>query len=130
MEGATEMESYFIDKKHEDRLLSLMVADNTHVGDAERISLFYIISGNEDLYAKRRAIYDFKDHCIKHCTQDREVDFSSGMYALIRLGYNLYNGYQDHHTSPFSLFYCLDEQNRKVAVNAIRLRFDGGLNFS
>lgn len=118
------MEAYFIDKKHEDRLRSLMAADNTHVGDAERISLFYIISGSNDLYSKRSAIYDFKEHCIKCCMEEREVDFSSGMYALIRLGFNLYNGYKDRHTTPLNLFYCLDGQNRQLAINAIRLRFD------
>lgn len=119
------MEPYFIDKEHENRLLNLMASDCTHVGDTERISLFYIISGNKDLYSRRNAIYDFKEHCIKRCMEDRKVDFSSGMYALIRLGFNLYNGYRDRYTTPLDLFYSLDEQNRWVAENAIRLRFGG-----
>lgn len=117
------MNSYFVDKVHRARLLHLMVADGTHPGDCERISLFYIVSGNTDLYYKRNAIYDFKEHLIKQCLVHKEVDFSSGMKAMIRLGFNLYNGYQDSYTTPYDLFGNLGKKNQFLAENAIHLRF-------
>jgi len=46
------------------------------------------------------------------------------MYAMIRLGFNLYNGYRDDYTTPLDMFGCLDERNRFWADNAIRLRFN------
>lgn len=117
------MGMYFMNQRHEERLFELIASDQTQEWDTERISLFYIIAGNDDLYSKRNAIYHFKEHRIKRCLEEAEVDFSSGMRALIRLGYNLYNGYRDSQTTPLDLFWNLDEANRRIAENAIRLRF-------
>jgi len=122
MEG-TGMDAYFTDQVHQDRFASLIAADHTRWSDTERISLFYLISGNGDLYSKRRYIYDFEDHAIKHCIGTGEVDFSSGMAALLRLGFNLYNGYKDNYTAPLDVFRNLDHNNRFLAYCAIRLRF-------
>lgn len=108
---------------HKIQFEKLLEEDNTYPGDKERMALFYIISGNSDLYGKRALIYDFKDHCIKRCLQNEDIDFSSSMISLIRLGFNLYNGYTDHSTSPTSLFYNLDEDNQILALNAISIRF-------
>lgn len=79
---------------HKRQFQNLLAEDDTFPGDTERIALFYIISGNSDLYRKRSYIYDFKKHSIKKCLQNEEVDFSSSMKSLIRLGFNLYNGYR------------------------------------
>jgi hypothetical protein len=108
---------------HKTQFQNLLKEDNTYPSDTERIALFYIISGNNDLYRKRSYIYDFRNHGIKKCLQNDGVDFSSGMKSLIRLGFNLYNGYEDNSTSPASLFYSLDEDNRIIALNAISIRF-------
>ena len=108
---------------HKIQFQKLLTEDNTFPEDTERIALFYIISGNSDLYRKRSYIYDFKNHGIKECLQNADVDFSSGMRSLIRLGYNLYNGYTDNSTSPAALFYNLDDNNQKLALNAISIRF-------
>lgn len=119
----TGMDTYFTDRAHQDRFASLMAADHTTRGDTERISLFYLISGNGDLYSRRGYIYDFENHVIKHCIGTAEVDFSSGMAALIRLGFNLFNGYKDKYTAPLDVFWNLDIDNRFLAYCAIRLRF-------
>ena len=108
---------------HKIQFQKLLEEDNTYPRDTERIALFYIISGNSDLYKKRTCIYDFKKHGIKNCLQNEDVDFSSSMKSLIRLGFNLYNGYTDNSTSPSSLFYSLDEDNQRLALNAILIRF-------
>jgi hypothetical protein len=101
----------------------LLKEDGTHPDDRERMALFFVISGNRDLYQKRSFIYNFKKHHILDCLSSQEVDFSSGSKALIRLGFNLYNGYKDEYSSPFSLMYHLDGENRRLALDAIAIRF-------
>ena len=113
----------FLEASHEEHFYDLLIEDGSHPGDVERMALFYLIAGNRDLYQKRTSIYDFKEHSIRKCLEKEEVDFSSGMKSLIRLGFNLYNGYMDKQTSPVSLFYNLDEDNKELAMNAIKIRF-------
>jgi len=117
------MEEYYINKKHGERLNKMILADGTRRNDMERICLFYIIAGVDDLYFKRSHIYDFRKHIIKNCLEEKTVDFSSGIQALVRLGFNLHNGYRDHNMTPLELFWHLDGKNRLIAQNAIRLRF-------
>lgn len=118
------MERNFVSGTHKERFITMMIEDNMSPGDVERASLFYIISGNEDLYRKRRYIYDTYEHCIRTCLDNIEVDFSSGMKSLIRLGFNLYNGWSDRYTTPMSLLGSLDNCNLQLAGNAIMTRFN------
>lgn len=116
----------FADLLHKQRFDEFLQKDNTHTEDIERIALFYLLSGNRELYVKHRYIYDFEEHGIINCIQGEIVDFSSGMKSLIRLGFNLYNGYTDDFSSPSQLFYPLDESNRILAFNAINIRYIQG----
>ena len=50
------MERNFVSGTHKERFITMMIEDDMSPGDVERASLFYIISGNEDLYRKRRYI--------------------------------------------------------------------------
>ena len=43
------MESNFLNRKHMEHYLDLVMEDHMHKEDMERASLFYIISGNDDL---------------------------------------------------------------------------------
>lgn len=112
-----------------EQYLDLVIEDHMHTEDVERASLFYIISGNDDLYRKRRYIYNPKDHSIKRCLDNRKVDFSSSMKALIRLGFNLYNGWSDEYTTPVDWLGSLDNNNKKLARNAIQIRFDSSFYY-
>ncbi|HKL79845.1 MAG TPA: DUF6075 family protein [Mobilitalea sp.] len=123
------MRSSFLSGKHMENYLDLVMEDQMCTGDVERASLFYIISGNDDLYRKRRFIYDPKDHSIKRCLDNTDVDFSSSIKALIRLGFNLYNGWSDEYTTPVNLLGCLDDNNRKLARNALQIRFDSSFYY-
>ena len=123
------MGSNFLSSKHMENYIDLVMEDQMHKGDMERASLFYIISGNDDLYRKRRFIYDPKDHSIKRCLDNRKVDFSSSMKALIRLGFNLYNGWSDKYTTPMDLLGSLDNNKKKLARNAIQIRFDSSFYY-
>lgn len=115
----------FLNEKHERKFLELLMADGTHHKDVERKALFYIISGSDDLYAKRNHIYDFNNNWINiECLDSEIVDFSTSSKALIRLGFNLYNGYLDKYISPRELLYSLDSSNYYLALNSCDIRFD------
>ena len=119
---------YFLNEDHAYNFQNMLLQDKTHPSDKERQALFYIIGGNEDLFLKRKHLYNFKDHEINpEVFTNGEVDLCSSSKALVRLGYNLYNGYEDELTSPYDLFRILDEKNFMVAKGAIDLRFSCGL---
>lgn len=114
----------FITNQHNERFKELLQSDNTYREDVERRSLFYILSGNEDLFRKKNHIYDFKDHSIEpDCLDSENVDFSTSSKALIRLGFNLYNSYSDDSTSPIDILYSLDGNNYNLAMNGMDIRF-------
>ena len=64
------MEKHFVISAHKERFISMMIEDDMSSSDLERASLFYIIIGNDDLYEKRRFIYDPSEHCISDCLND------------------------------------------------------------
>ena len=108
--------------KFEDRFKDLIERDNTCESDMERKALFYIIAGNNDLYQKIDYIYDFEDSSIRsECFENEDVDFCSSSIKLLKLGFNLYNGYAADVLDVFSI---LDKANFNLALEAIRLRFN------
>ena len=115
----------FLNSEHLENFKTLLKEDNTHPRDCERQSLFYIISGNEDLFQKRKQLYNFKDNCVRlNCLTERSVDLSSSAEALVRLGFNLYNNYEDKYTNPLEIFYNLDADNYSLAMESINIRFN------
>ena len=120
------MDNIFTDGIHRLRYNKLAAITGLRDYDCERMALFYIISGNKDLYVKKKAIYDFFDNSIMpECLTTGNVDFCSSSKALIRLGFNLYNGYTDSETSPLFLLCGLDSKNLFIAYQAILLRLQG-----
>lgn len=115
----------YLNKEHERRFQYLIEEDQTCISDKERQSLFYLLAGNRDLYEKRRFVYDNQGHCIIPSLRQggKRVDFSSGAKALVSLGFNLYNGRNQKDASVCDIFGRLDEENRKLAWNAIQIRF-------
>lgn len=114
----------FLNYKHAMNFQKLIHEDSTHPKDYERYALFYIISGNEDLFKKRNYIYDFKDNSIKSdCLTNENVDFGASSKALIRLAFNLYNCYEDKYTTPVDIFYSLDSDNYNLAMKSVDIRF-------
>lgn len=118
---------HFVSSVHKERFINMIIEDDMSLRDSERASLFYIITGNDDLYSKRRFIYDSKEHCIHTCLDETDVDFSSSMRSLVKLGFNLYNGWSDKNTTPIYLFGSLDSHNLFLAGNAIMIRFNTNL---
>ena len=118
---------YFLDNSHKERFNKLIEYGDINIEDIERISFFYIIAGNENLYSKIINIYDFEGNKLKvkideegnlHCN----VDLSSGIKSLIYLAIQLYNGIGNRNV--MQTFGCLDSTNSKLALEAIKLRFN------
>jgi hypothetical protein len=115
----------FLNDFHKSNYYQLAKKVNLHSADYERMALFYIIAGNDELFKKRCYIYNFYDNCIKTETLNYEsINFCSSSKALIRLGFNLYNGFVDTYTNPLSILGCLDPNNYYIANSAINIRFN------
>lgn len=115
------MRNYNIPDSFADRFLNLLERDGSHGKDVERSALFYILAGNTDLYSKVDYIYNFKERGITpECLESNKVDFCSSSRKLIKLAYNLFNGYP---ADVLDTFYILGEDNFNLALNAIKIRF-------
>ncbi len=115
----------YLNKEHEKRFYKLIAEDNTEVDDKERQSLLYILAGNRDLYQKKNGIYDTKSRSIipSLTKGGQKVDLSGGAKALVKLGFNLYNGINQKDVNICDIFLNLDKENRRLALNAIKIRF-------
>lgn len=107
-------------KKIIERLYELIARDNTHPGDTERESLFFIIAGNDELWELQEQIYDFKDHSIKPEILKSGICTSSK--TLIEIGFNLYNNSPTK--SLIDCFSVLDKSNFELVMEAIRIRLN------
>lgn len=114
----------FQNREHESNLIRLMLKDKSNPKDTERLAMFYILAGNSDLYSKVNKIYDFDEHLIKlECLTDRCVDLCSSARALVKLGFNLYNGYEDENFTPMDILSNLDRENYSLAMESLNVRF-------
>ena len=112
---------YCLDSSHRERFEKMVLTDGTRCQDVERISFFFILSGNDDLYDNSGNIYDFREHMLGSPARCREL--STGASALLALAKNLYNGFHAGQSDPCHVFPCLDSASSMLAINAIRLRF-------
>ncbi|MFE8698253.1 DUF6075 family protein [Cytobacillus sp. FJAT-53684] len=110
----------FIGQEHKGRFDCLLKQDGTYHMDVERKAMFHIFAGISELMDKLDFFYDFSDRMIRIEGFD-EVSLSSSAKSLVKLGFNLYNNYPCG--TVVDLFGNLDEKNRKLALNAIQLRF-------
>lgn len=107
------------------RYLELLEDSKVKEPSSEYQALFYIMATVTDLYHKRQHIFDFKDGGIEiGCLDSEYVDFCSSSKDLIKLGFNLFNGYsEDKHMTPLHLLSNLDFKNFDIAMQAIKIRF-------
>lgn len=107
--------------KH-DNLAELLNKDQTSAFDVERRALFTIFS-NDDLFSKVHHLYDFSEHSIKpESLENGDVDLSNSSLKLVKLAYNLFNGY--YKADVLETFAGLDEYNFDLCIQAIKIRFN------
>lgn len=123
------MDIEFLNPDHEKRFTDYCHRAQIHSGDRERKAMFYIMAGSPDLiYKGIDRFYDFRNNMVKFHPEELEQDFEQFVFctsseALTRLALNLYNsGYPS--LSVSDTFRDLDEDNMRLALEAIRLRFN------
>lgn len=115
----------FLNETHKYKFEELFNETTIKSYDNERIPLIYIIAGNNDLFKKKYYIYNLKNNAPNiSCLKNIKVDFCTSSKSLIRLGFNLFNGYYDKHTNPLHLLFYLNKDNYNLAINAIKIRFE------
>lgn len=116
----------FLGEVHENNFYELLEKANVK-NDIERKSLFYIISGNSELYKNVHKIYDFEENSLNiEVDNEGNIFFpdlfvSSGATKLVYLAVQLYN--RGNNQSVIDTFSGLDENNFELAINAIKMRF-------
>lgn len=104
------------------RLATLIKRDSTSPYDRERLSMFYILAYNNDLFHKISYIYDFMDHSIiTECIDNNTVDLCSSSLQLIKLAFNHFNSYPCSVNEVFSI---LDQENSLIALDSIKIRYN------
>ena len=110
-----------------DLITTMGQAGNYRV-DKENAALLYIIASNEKLYSEYKEIMDLGNNEINIEKVDNNY-YSSSEKALLRLGVNLFNGYtgrteeESYAYSINNIMNKLDERNRIIAMNAIKIRY-------
>ena len=107
--------------KQDLRYQQLLERSGATPGDLERRALFHIISRNDELYSNGDSLYDFKENVIRTESLEEDVYLSSSSRKLVKLGYHLYNGYE---ASVLEVFSGLSDEDAKLAIEAIKIRFD------
>lgn len=129
--GNTAME--FLDAEHEELFKKLIERDNTREGDEERRAFFYIISSTDELYSQIDKLYDFSVHRIElNNYLEGRIMLTGGTGRMLYLAHHLYNGFsfkridkekENYDKSILDVFAGLDENNYKVCINALHIRF-------
>ena len=84
----------FINDEHKERFNKCIEQDGTYEYDFERKSLFYILTGNDDLYIRIENIYNFNDRSINfEVILNKSHELSSSARKMLSLRLNLYNNY-------------------------------------
>lgn len=111
----------YLSNDHKNRFLQMVFNDKTSEHDIERLTFFFILSGNDDIRGKPMdAYYNFDTHSIKRSC--KEYYLCSSGKNLLKLAFTLYNS--NNKTDLSSLFTNLDKNNFNLAINAIKMRFN------
>lgn len=114
----------FKSKEHEAAYKEFILKAHVSDGDAERKSLFYLLSLLEDTREHINDLYDFKENWIKPEGLNKGWQ-TGGTTKITMLAFNLYNGFndEDNDYSPLNLFSGVDSSNREYLLQSIRIRF-------
>lgn len=119
----------FLNSQHEENFNNLIKKAEVRNGDIERKSMFYIISGNNDLFKQVNNIYNFKDDELQERKETLEGDLyfpnvltSNSSQKLLNLAVQLFNNTKDQNV--LDTFSGLDSENFQLALNAIKIRFN------
>ncbi len=112
----------FLNEKHKKRYMEALGKSGISEYDRERQALFYILTGNVELYKYLDNIYDFKRNKINRTVVEELGYLSSGVLKLMHLGLHLFNDANPLYGSLVTTLCGLDGNNRKLAMNAMEIR--------
>ena len=118
----------FLNDLHQERFNELLKKDQTHANDLERKSLFYILSGVNELYDLADNIYEFDTHLIntkglEFVETDEDLELSNEVRCLLSLGKDLYTALREKGVTE--VFSAIDDEKMfTLAINAIKVRFN------
>lgn len=119
----------FINEEHKEKYEELIRRGNIG-NDIERAVAMFVISGGRGLYSKADKLYDFKKNEFIFDIKENEdgekeiwwkASLSSSQEKLMLLAFSLYCGRDN--VGVVELFRALDDNNIRVALNAISLRY-------
>lgn len=112
----------FLNKEHEVRFLKIKEQmPEQFYNDRERLTLVYLMAGNQELQRKIERYLDWKGGFSFNEMFEKE-DFSAGIKVLAKLAVVLYN---DGVSLEFKELYCyLDKMNLQLALNAADYRYN------
>lgn len=119
----------FLNNEHKERYYEYIERDKTSDFDIERKSMFYILSSDDSIYNRIDLLYDFTDHSISFESYFKIQNLLSSSHSkMVYLAYQLYNNFklQDFDRKELTIteiFGALDEENFKVCINALNMRF-------
>ena len=119
----------FLNNEHKEKYYEYIERDKTSDFDVERKSMFYILSSDESIYNRIHSLYDFTDHSILFESYFKIKNLLSSSHSkMVYLAYQLYNNFklQDFDRKELTIteiFGALDEENFKVCINALNMRF-------
>ncbi|MEW8956955.1 DUF6075 family protein [Clostridium sp.] len=109
----------FINNGHKVAFNTCMSKSGVNLEDRERVSMFYILSGCDDLVNKGiYKFYDFNKNIIKPGSLRR--DLCSSSKSMVKLAFHLYNG-NHKNLSIMDIIQPLDKSNRVITLNAIAI---------
>ena len=119
----------FLSREHEDNFNLLIKKADVSLGSVEYKSLFYIIAGNLDLFKQAGEIYSFNEGMLQERKENAEGELyfpnvltSNSSQKLLNLAVQLFNNTKDQNV--LDTFSGLDTNNFKLALNAIKIRFN------
>ena len=117
------MMNLFCDEEHERRFYTMLDQDRTRDGDREREAMFYILSGNKELYSHVHEIYSCQAHRLRPNPLNKLEYMCDSSKDLLRLALHLYNCSIHHEMAPCDFLGSLDSRNLRLALDGMFLRF-------
>lgn len=113
----------FINTEHEDRFRELILRAKVVPGDTERVSMFYIFAYNDNTYRNIKDLYDFEDDVILFDGLNEGWQTGTSR-KLTKLGFNLYNGFNDEENrcDVLNVTCGLDMEHITMIFRAVAIR--------
>jgi hypothetical protein len=111
----------FLNHEHEKEFFSIREeAAEWYRNDKEYMSVAFLMAGNEELKQKIKPYFDMDEGFFESEAMFEKENFSPSLYVMAKLAVHLFNNNET--VDPLDLIVCLDEDNFKLALQALKFR--------